>query len=537
MLLIRQHGSEGRVTDQVVADGDITVGRAPENRVVLPYQVVAKQHARITAVNQTTLKVECSSPLGIEMEGRSGLQNCEVRLGQQFLIGPARFAFSKAESGDGLILHVHAPQAGSTSTSAKTRTRLADAGLSIRRPAWLLAGLILLIGLLLPLALHYAYPSGKLLSYLPSERLWLSGHISNAHASFAAKCSTCHESLFAHVRSEACAACHKNMAQHSDNPAIVAAEGIEGQRCTSCHREHTGAHALIPSNPGVCTDCHARPHRFAEFPNLQPINDFEQSHPAFRSRIIPPGTRTSANLNADLPTLIFAHDLHLKPQGIMGPDGVEALKCSSCHVEDAAKVSFKPIAFEQQCQRCHQLQALIGGQAQQLPHGDNGLVRSFLESRIHGGGLAAAPREISESRRRPGEADQRGGPVSGADLVNEIFDRQVCVQCHQILHEPGKPVAVRPPPAQSAMFPDAKFTHAKHRSVNCNDCHAATTSSSLQTMTSPKIETCRQCHTNVDAARGVPTACTACHGFHRAGKLSFGESLLVPDPHVSMPPK
>ena len=62
--------------------------------------------------------------------------------------------------------------------------------------------------------------------------------------------------------------------------------------------------------------------------------------------------------------------------------------------------------------------------------------------------------------------------------------------------------------------PKSRFSHDKHRDMQCTDCHAAGESLSSADVLLPKIETCRDCHGGGTSTAKVPSTCIMCHGFH-----------------------
>lgn len=526
MLTIRYLNPDGSSTEQQLEDRDITIGRSADNLVQLPGLLVARQHAQATLEPPKGLMIDSVSPTGIETRGRSGLMRLKLGRGEEARIGGHRLRLEYEEARREWVLEIQLGSAREVLERADALTSLTAAGWRFRGPGLALAALLLILGLLLPLAQrHFADAHHQPVPLLPTDAVWLAGRISDAHASFGRDCANCHQEPFVRVRDAACLSCHQGIKHHSDNQAIRAVAGLDERRCASCHLEHGGPHAVLPSSPGVCTDCHATPH-FKDFAGLPPVGDFARQHPEFRPtlntlqdgqwRALRQPLGQPLNKARESSGLKFSHAAHLKVEGLKTPDGRERLDCASCHAPAPSKAAFEPIAFEPHCQRCHQLDLLTAWGAQRLPHGDDELVRAtvgaFYDKAATG---SAAP------RRRPGESAPRGAPQSAAALVDEVFDKRLCITCHDVVREPGKPPQTRPTQLQQSWLVQAHFTHAPHGWVQCADCHAAAASTQASDLLLPSIQTCRQCHVDPGSDRGVQSACVDCHDFHKAQRLPF----------------
>jgi hypothetical protein len=71
-------------------------------------------------------------------------------------------------------------------------------------------------------------------------------------------------------------------------------------------------------------------------------------------------------------------------------------------------------------------------------------------------------------------------------------------------------------------YADAKFTHARHTTVDCAHCHAARQSQQASDLLIPGIANCRECHGGAHATGKVPTTCIACHDYHQSATLNLG---------------
>lgn len=527
LLLIRQFNPDGAIEQRFDAE-EITLGRATGCSVELPGLAVALRHARLIARPDGALGLESLCPIGVELNGTPGVQTADLKAGDVMRIGGHRLCL--ASSGNETILEVELTDPlGVRGTAA--HTTLAQAGMRMRGPALLLALLVLVAGLALPLTLRWWRAPPALAAALPTEQFWLPGVLANAHRHLGADCGSCHKMPFISVEDSTCLGCHQGIAQHSDNPAILTTGGIDGRRCASCHREHQGDHGVVPSHPGVCTDCHAKPERFEKFADLRMVSDFGSAHPEFRPTITVAGKQARVPLNEnprDQSGLLFPHDLHLKADGLRGPKAKEHLLCTNCHRFEAAATTFEPIQYETHCQRCHQLDVEAGASPLRLPHGDDALAWTALQNYSRAHPLAAFKFEPIR-RRRPGTPAGRPAPVTTADVMDEVFETRVCGRCHETVRMPDKPIATRPLTLRDSFLPHAHFTHAAHAWQHCADCHDAQKSAAAQDVLLPDINSCRNCHGGVDSNEKIRSTCVDCHRFHDAAKLQFGSATGAKD--------
>ncbi|HUP91470.1 MAG TPA: FHA domain-containing protein [Solimonas sp.] len=507
----------GGATREFSKDRELTIGRAEDCSIHLPGMLVAKRHARLVQQADGTLQLASLSPLGFEFRGKTGVAEAELGIGDSVRIGGHTLRVSvDADDPQQTVIQFTLGDTRRGLTYQGTRTDLAAAGWRMRRPALRWLALVLIFLLAVPLGLRFLNLPPALAAYLPTERLWETGTISRSHANLEWRCDACHKSLFVPVQDGACLACHAGLGSHSSHPQVKTGLNLGERGCAGCHHEHGGAHALKATHPALCTDCHAA--KFAEFPDLQPVRDFNRSHPEFRPTVVAAGTAdapTRAQLSASLREhsgLLFPHDLHLKAGGVRGPAGMRQLDCASCHTPDAGMVGFRAVSYEHDCASCHALEANVGGQTIALPHAKLQAVRTLVQAQQAG---APAPAEANEEPSRPGFRAQRPGELSADDLISEIISQRVCGRCHEIQNDAQGQPAPRPPALAQSGYRHAKFTHALHRATPCKQCHAAATSASSEELLLPGIATCRSCHVDLHSPGGVETACSDCHHFHQ----------------------
>jgi hypothetical protein len=529
MVRIKRYAPDGAHTEQEF-DGAITVGRATDNNLQLPGLLVALHHLRLTPSGELLLALECLSTVGVGVNGLPGQRSAVLAPGDEVQVGGHTLRLGLADEG-GLLLEVRERDPQSAELGDRATTSLEAAGWRMRRPALIAALLILAVCLVVPLLLRAVPAPGWLAAWLPSDQLWSSGRISNAHIHFGHDCGSCHERLFVRVRDQACLACHEGIAHHGETPESMAHAGLDERSCASCHFEHGGTHAVLTAHPALCTDCHASPDRFPALAAGAPVRDFARAHPPFRVAVVSreaPGALQRALLDErtrDHSGLIYPHDLHLDPKGVRGPEGVEVLQCADCHRPGPGDVGFEPLRFEPHCQRCHQLDVDVGGLPFRLPHADSDAVRTLLESAIGMAPLRPAETASESDRRRPGERAERGDGSSTPEMIDDVFARRVCAKCHEVDRPENEPLRVRAPDLRQTWMPMARFTHAPHQWVACEACHAASVSADSDDLLLPQIASCRDCHGGVGSTSSIQSTCIDCHRFHQAATLTMSKFM------------
>jgi predicted CXXCH cytochrome family protein len=513
--------SDGSVHSREWEVASISVGRGRACTIALPGLRVGEVHLHLRYARGGDCSVEAVAPYRFGLDDRSGLERATLAVGQTLAVGPHRLQRLAPEGSEDLRLALRTDAVGASTPGPLD---LAAAGLGMRRPAWALVTALLLLTLALPLWMAQLPADATARQWLPTDALWNSGRISDAHQHLAGDCRSCHTDPFVPVRDAVCLDCHTGLGDHSDDPLLLQASGLETQSCNQCHKEHGGAHAVLPQHPGLCADCHARPHQARGTAALPAVRDFGRAHPGFRVQVIAAWQggqpqwqrRPLAEEPADLSGLIFPHQRHLQPE-LEGPQGPETLACASCHRPGPGKVGFEPIGFEPHCQRCHAVEAETGAGRLPLPHGDPPAAKWMLEQ-VAAQALAALQADAdAPGRRRAGLAAERGEALDEAAWIRSQLGPRLCGKCH----EPPAPdapseAAVAPLHLAQSWWPQARFSHAPHQATACDSCHGAATSTAASELLLPDIATCRSCHAGVASAQGIRSACVDCHGFHTA---------------------
>lgn len=352
-----------------------------------------------------------------------------------------------------------------------------------------------------------------------SERQYLPGPVSPAHATFGGACRHCHTSAYAAVPDGACGECH--------TPAIHSELALQAPACRDCHLEHRGAAAIESAGDSACVDCHADLQTRGPSSIAAHVRNFD-SHPPF----VP-----SRQGFEDRAALRFNHQIHLGSAKIP-PD--RKLVCASCHVAEADGKLMRPVTFSANCRDCHR-QAGLGplGDIEAL-HAAPDKVRRDLSGQL----LAEA---VSDPGRLFGQADfflpgRNRGAVDQSKSLAE-FDKKWVDTIEAQLYAPFDPAApleqhnrycflchiegdAKPddglPAIQATAIPQrwlkrARFSHASHALVACEQCHSAVRESRATSDASlPGKAICQRCHLDGSEA-SAGSECVLCHVYHGEG--------------------
>lgn len=556
--LIRRVLKQGKGTvsyEEDVHFGDVlSIGRAADQAIFLSDIRAALNHARVTALSPGRYKVESLILAGIRVNGEltyaanvSAGATIEIASTRLTLLDPPRDYEAAVEIG----ALDKAEQEAAKAKRAKP-TSLKQTWLGKRLPSWIAFIAVLLFGLLLPAISHFVPPLRSLLAHspLPSTAAWNPGPLDAAHRFFGDDCKQCHATPFLTVRDTACTTCHTRMPAHAD-PARFNLPQLGEARCASCHQDHLGLEGMVNTGQSLCSDCHAGlKTRTANASQLEDATDFGRNHPEFRLRLpawdeagrfVPQLTRLAPGLKENS-GLKFNHQLHLKP-GLNSPSGRRDLQCASCHAQDAGGLAMKPVDFESMCHDCHTLGFDTFAPERQVPHAKVAEVVYMLDDyyakrALEGGYTEASAPGFVQQRRRPGEASLSQQETIEAlswarnksrQVADSVFTGRACVTCHSVSREtaaantPGAGWKIAPVRVAGIWYGEARFTHAKHSTMQCGDCHKAATSASATDLLIPDIANCRQCHAGESGGSKVASTCIACHRYHQSTTLQLNK--------------
>ncbi len=534
----------------------LTIGRAADQAIFLPDLRVALNHARVTLLANGQYKIESLILAGIRVDGQI-VYTTTAAPGAVIEIGNTRLTLLSApqdfDGGVEISTLDKTEQKAEKERLAKP-TRLEQTRLSKRRPAWVLFLVILVFGLVLPMIGHFVPGFGELLRHtpLPSTQSWNPGPLDAAHGFFGGDCQRCHQHAFLTVRDAACLACHANTPAHAD-PAKYNLPQLGNAECRSCHQDHQGARGLNRTDQRLCADCHGdlktRTRNASQF---EDVRDFGTAHPEFKlllpawdanGRFAPQRVTFAPDLKENS-GLKFNHAKHLKPDGVNAPQGHRVLDCGDCHVPDAGGAKMRPVNFATMCHDCHTLGFDPLAPGREVPHGKVSEViytlnEYYARVALEGGYQDAKSPVIVQERRRPGapplSQQQQQEALAWAreqarSVTESLFTGRACTTCHKV--SPPRDAAdtwhVAPVRVAGVWYADAKFTHAKHTTISCDDCHAARKSEVASDLLIPGIGNCRACHAGAYAKDRVATTCIACHEYHQSSTLRMGRAQLDP---------
>ncbi|MEE9424717.1 MAG: cytochrome c3 family protein [Methylococcales bacterium] len=566
---IKRRKKGGVVRKTAEFNGDIvTIGRGTDQVVFIPELRAAYDHAEIYQARKGEILVRSQALSGIKLNGVS-TQKSVFNLADCITIG--RWEIRRVSASDdydlALELEKVVSQANSDSiVQQQIKSTLALVGPNKRHWSWILVASVLIWFLALPL-LGKVIPGLenvlKSVPGLPSDTVWNTGDLSSAHHFFRQDCTTCHQNSFIRVEDQACIDCHQNTHAHADLKFNEVDE-LNEMRCASCHEEHNGSLGLVMRDDSFCADCHTSLQQFTNNQTrLLDASNFGSDHPEFRASIphLENGKVISRRVSLDNKdqlkeqlTIYFSHKAHLKPEGVhqtydsdrqknsglldtVSEDADRVImQCADCHTFDRGQVATKQINFEQHCSECHRLDFETSDKQRELPHGDVMEVLYYLQQYYQNKALKGMIEDpqaplVARTRRRPGQVlsvRQRQTAIAWAegktrDVAMEVFQFRVCKTCHDVQYASNgsPPWSIPPVSIPEHWMPLANFSHQKHVTVACDDCHQDIDQSEDGTdVLLPSIKVCRDCHAGEDDTSRLSSNCVDCHGFH------VGEQLL-----------
>lgn len=539
-IQISRNPSGQPVRKELLVTGEaIQIGRAAGCKIPLLDHRVNFHHAVIRRSDEGKLLIEAEEGADITIDGSSEL-SAGLPPGTHVLVGPYEL-IAETPAGDyDLVLSaemIHPlPDDHGHIAVKQAPVTLAGAGLSKSRLALWLAGAIALVFLILPMvpALSPALPKWTTNSQASIKKSWQLGEMSRGHQLIGAKCEVCHQKPFEAVPDKACESCHKTVARHIADKALHA-NAFKDMRCGECHHEHRGE-ARQGAEGAQCVACHGNIKKKNDKTKLADIRDFSKDHPAFSLAFktghkdsdvvrIPQSDKTKLIEKSGLK---FSHKVHLDKEGVSSPEGDTVLECRDCHQLDKAGARFRPISMEKNCQqsRCHALNFKPPVLKRQIPHGSEQKLMATLREyyatttigKVAAGekfqcwaGAGVGKNQLERAldcanRKAHANAEALFKPDSG------------CGECHeiaQVADDKDVPWRVAPVTITSHWLRNSRFTHAKHSTAKCTDCHDKTKSEKSSDVAIPAIEKCRECHVgNKPVKNRINSGCDNCHSFH-----------------------
>lgn len=546
-----------RIVKAIEIEGTkLAIGRHPSSDIRLADLNAALRHAVVQRIAPMQLQVSAEEGVGVELDGRkvtSGTIDLatggDLRIGKNLL----RVAPTAAESEE---IRVEVEEVGESAADEKERSdvRRFAAGSVMpgkRAASYVLVALVLAVFLAWPLwfvsqreQAQAAQPEQSATTDpreiaeerreraelrpaagFAADRLWISGHLSQAHAGLENNCGACHVRPFEPVRDESCMSCHRDITNHGDTQrapqeaaarlarsqpnltgfarfqlTVAEAFGHDQGRCVDCHREHEGPLRLANTVQSDCTGCHTdltsrlsgvRFGNVVDFGRNAPRPD-PDGHPEFRplalinwegdrpllTRVALRGARENSNLS-------FPHEMHLDSQGGVARmaqrlgqryGGRQGLSCADCHTPTPDGTSFQPVNMEEDCSSCHSLGfQQQGNVVRTLRHGAPDQVVADLRE-FYRGRAPARPAQLSAAaRRRPGDIGQvraalqyaqarAGANMSAVQAIQSVFRPDgACGECHVVEQRGPLDFHVRPVAFPTRYLLHGWFSHAPHR--------------------------------------------------------------------------
>lgn len=554
----------------------LTVGRAAENDIHLADLAVEQHHILIDALPDGLVSVTALGTLGFGLDGAVVTEGTiDPRTGGEIALGSARLVVTR--EGEQIAVTIRQVAEDEGKHDALRGFALASVLPSKRAMSWALAGAILLMLLMVPVASHLARtpakpdPTGKTPGVVLMDSAWTSGELSLKHHSLENNCESCHVNAFESVQDETCLSCHKDTGDHAPMgrlamgmPALSTGDAIQwtigeslGKEgplgCVSCHSEHEGPVRTASGNEAFCSNCHDSLDTRLTDTQLANAHDFGKAHPQFRPLYFAsfgaakPVRAAPGTVPVERSGLKFPHDVHMNARGGAARMAVslkqygKPLECADCHVLTADRISFKEVNMEQSCEACHSLVSgrIAGGGFTKLRHGDLKHLAEDLAKISTGPRPALAP-----GRQRPGQLGSAspyradfGRPVRAyIGISNALSTGGVCTECHLPTTGPSGQADLMPVNFPDRFLSSGYFNHEAHKKQECTDCHAATTSKAASDLLMPDLKSCRTCHLGASAVKTkkiVPSDCAMCHAYH----VPSGQwQQKGPAPHYRPPP-
>ena len=563
LLRTVSHSAEGReiVRTRWVEGDRLVIGRDPACDVHLTDLAVALRHA-VVQLAPGRLEVAAEPGLSVELNGRKTAEGViELAAGGDILIGVHALRFMPTPAGsDDIAVAVERTTEGEAKLD-KSSERLFTLGPVLpgkRILAWLLALLVLAVGLVWPIKAYYdRQQRAETFAGFHADELWSSGSLSRAHAGLKEDCTACHVKPFEAVRDAACKTCHKAVHDHADPFRLARARpdlsrwrrvelafkekfDIPPGRCVECHTEHEGKQQMPVTAQRFCADCHGDLRKKLPDTMLSDAGDFGRSHPEFSPVLIagwsgerPQLRRLSlARRPSEDSGLKFPHALHLsRSSGVAqmarrlgGPYGFgQALECKDCHDPAPDGARFQPVDMEQDCAMCHDLAFdRSGGTLRTLRHGEPAQVVAELRDFYRGRGAPVPSVLEPAARRRPGDSpDLRNriqfarGPGSAERAIRAVFSPGgACFDCHRVEARGGLDFRIHPVAFPVRYLHKGRFDHRAHATQTCSSCHGAERSNLASDLLVPDLASCRTCHGGEGSSKPVPSSCAMCHDYH-----------------------
>lgn len=520
--------------DSELSVAEVSIGCGSDQRIQLLGRGVGARHAVIRGGRQPSLS--CVAGLRATVNGKE-VRSARLDVGDCIDIGGHQLTLAAAPTGFDLAIELR-PNAriASSDFEAAFRTDLKQTWLGKRHVAWLLMGLTVALGLVVPFAAlrpGRVAPARSALAPIQTvaSAFWSTGPLAPGHRQLMGdRCGTCHQTLFTQVQDGACQGCHKTSGAHVAESKLAQTIFGPAGRCASCHREHdepTGN--LVDRSDRGCVACHARaPEAFGALKG-QAVTGFGAGHHPEFGASRPKVAMSDSGLK-------FSHTQHLDANRVRKGDR-GTLACADCHKPSADGEHFQLPTMATNCVGCHELTFDPDAPDRQLPHGKpRDIVRTLEDYFAHKLSDPNAPQGPARVRRRlPGHEDEPEeeickGPVVAcarqlaAREIQSQFERRGCISCHQVKDTRSTDLTTRFQVAAIRLghdaYPAARFPHNKHLTQGgimgdtaCLSCHAGGNALGGD-LRLPDLPICESCHTDAASRDRTRLQCVSCHSYH-----------------------
>ena len=349
-------------------------------------------------------------------------------------------------------------------------------------------------------------------------------------------CATCHlqrdNRTFAFhrpnvVKDGSCSVCHQ------EHRGLNSMRAVASANCAACHNDSSIMEAAAQKGmqlPPAVFHFHSQPTQRVVYETPRPARGYTQVFASFAKDH--PEFQLDYGKARDPDVLRFNHQRHLASD-IPLVNG-KKLDCNFCHTTDADGRYYERISYAKNCQICHALQFDPKNPELTVPHGDATAVRGFLRRLdLQYAELAVKKKIVKPNEIQSFVAKQmtqlRERVRSGEELEHAVFfatdpykpmqntgprtraSFAGCAFCHEVKPIANNAPAITKPVLVDRWMPLAKFDHAKHTSVKCDDCHHAAQSRETSDVLMPVKANCVVCHSPQGK---IVSECITCHTYH-----------------------
>ncbi|MBL6692259.1 MAG: FHA domain-containing protein [Pseudomonadales bacterium] len=560
--IIQSKGSSREVRNLNVATDSATLGRGTDQSIQIADKRVPLAHSTLT-FKDDGIHIRANGSLNFavnnQTKGRADLKPGDVVdvLGHEIHV---------LEEAGKFILEIHLRDVEKEALRDKFTTRLWQLNIPTRTFSWVLFLLVIAIGIIIPSAGFLTGMQPLRDSPLPDDGIWLAGELHRTHAFMGDRCENCHTVPFVPAQEVDCLNCHLSVNHHFDTDTF-GRDYFIGDTCQDCHREHNGPEAITRTDQESCTACHADLAHAGYESDLLAATDFLEDHPAFMVSMLEMQEDETWDLKRfdmwddeleEVSNLKFPHDIHMNPDGVLGPEGDIVMECMDCHAVEKGGMRMKTVTMEQHCASCHELTFDPAAPDRVVPHGapDDLMIllrgyyayQYFQENADPGSTTVDVAPEPAREVRRPGrrkrsvsefqmEIPNDTSSTEARDFVDErvaaaaerMFEQRSCIVCHEVIEPQEESLDWRVMPVKLTpdWMPLAEFSHDSHINMSCEGCHEAAWSDWAGDVLMPDIESCRTCHGGEHAEGKLQSSCISCHEFHLDTQGPMGVLLAI----------